>query len=74
MTTRRVLTLIQLLPLVVVALALPVVTPVGAAAAATEDVGAGVVVAIPGIVPLLAYVTAGAVVLGLMVVRRRPSV
>ena len=74
MTTRRVLTLIQLLPLVVVALALLVVTPVGAAAAATEDVGAGVVVAIPGIVPLLAYVTAGAVVLGLMVVRRRPTV
>ena len=74
MTTRRVLTLIQILPLVVVALALLVVTPVGAAAAATEDAGAGVVVAIPGTVSLLAYVTAGAVVLGLMVIRRRPTV
>ncbi len=74
MTTRRALTLSQLLPLVVVALALLVATPASAAAAASEEIGTGVVVAIPGTVSLLAYLTAGAVVLGLMVVRRRPTV
>ncbi len=74
MTTRRALTLIQLLPLLVLALALLVATPVSAAAAATEEVGTGIVVAIPGTISLLAYLTAGAVVLGLMVARRRPTV
>ncbi len=74
MTTRRALTLLQLLPLLVLALALLVATPVSAAAAATEEVGTGIVVAIPGTISLLAYLTAGAVVLGLMVARRRPTV
>ncbi len=74
MTTRRVLTLIQLLPFLVVALALLVVTPLSAAAAATDEVGTGIVVAIPGTVSLLAYLTAGMVVLGIMVARRRPTI
>ncbi len=74
MTTRRVLSPLQVLFLVVVALALLVATPVSAAAASSEHVGAGIVVAIPGTVSLLAYLTAGAVLLGLMVARRRPMV
>jgi hypothetical protein len=59
---------------VVAALALHLAAPVSTAAAASEDIGAGVVVAIPGAVALLAYLAAGAVVLGLMVARRRPTV
>ena len=74
MTMRRVLPPFQLLALVVVALALLVATPGSAAAAGSEEVGTGIVVAIPGTVSLLAYLTAGAVLLGLMVVRRRPTV
>ncbi len=74
MTTRRALILIQLLPLVVVALALLVATPAGAAATSAESVSTGVVVAIPGTVSLLAYLSAGGVLLGLMVARRRPTV
>ncbi len=74
MTTRRALTPVQLLPLVVVALALFVAMPASAAAASAESVSTGVVVAIPGMVSLLAYLTAGVVLLGLMVARRRPTV
>ncbi|MDP9473481.1 MAG: hypothetical protein M3Q71_22930 [Chloroflexota bacterium] len=73
MTTRRILTCIQIFSLVIVTLTLAV-TPVGAAASQTEGVGAGVAVAIPGTVSLIAYLTAGLVVLGLVVVRRRPTV
>ncbi len=74
MITRRILTPLHTLSLVVVALALLVATPVSAAAASSEHVGAGVVVAIPGPVALLTYLTAGLVVLALMVARRRPMV
>ncbi len=74
MITRRIPTSLHTLPLVGVALALLVATPVSAAAASSEHVEAGIVVAIPGTVSLLAYLTAGAVLLGLMVVRRRPTV
>ncbi len=69
MTTRRALTVIQFLPLVAVVLAMPV-----AAAVAPRDVGVGIAVAIPGTVSLVAYLTAGAVVLGLILARRRPTV
>ncbi len=71
MTTRRILPSILILPLLT--LALLVATPVGAAAASSKGVGAGVAVAIPGTVSLLAYLTAGAVLFGLMVARRRPT-
>ncbi len=74
MITRRILTPLKILPLAVAAVALLIVTPVGALAASSEDIGVSVVVAIPGTVSLLAYVTAGLVVLGLMVARRRPIV
>ncbi len=48
--------------------------PVSAMEAVPEDVGVGIVVAIPGTVSLLAYLTAGVVVLGLVLARRRPAV
>ncbi len=70
-TTRRILPSILILPLLT--LALLVATPVGAAAASSKGVGTGVAVAIPGTVSLLAYLTAGAVLFGLMVARRRPT-
>ncbi len=73
MITRRILASIQIFSLVVVTLTL-VATPVGAAASQSEGIGAGVVVAIPGTVSLMAYLTAGLVVLGLVVARRRPTV
>ncbi len=74
MTTRRALTVIQFLPLVVVALAMLVATPVTAVAVAPKDVGVGIVVAIPDTVSLVAYLTAGAVVLGLILAHRCPTV
>ncbi|MDP9472166.1 MAG: hypothetical protein M3Q71_16110 [Chloroflexota bacterium] len=74
MTTQRALTVLQFLPLVVLALVLLMAAPVSAAAAAPEEVGVGIVVAIPGTVSLLAYLTAGVVVLGLVLARRRPVV
>ena len=74
MTTRRALIPLQVLSLVLVALARLVGTRAGAAAASSEEIGAGVVVAIPGTVSLLAYLTAGAVLLGVTVARRRPTV
>ena len=74
MITRRILTPLHILSLVVIALALLVATPASAAAAGAEEVGTGIVVAIPGVVSLLAYLSAGLVVLGLRVARRRPTV
>ena len=74
MITRRALTRSQFLPLVLVALALLVSTPMGASAASSEQVGSGVVVAIPGTVSLLVYLSAGAVLLSLLVARRRRTV
>ncbi len=74
MTPQRALTVLQFLPLVVLALVLLMVAPMSAAAATLEEVGVGIVVAIPGTVSLLAYLTAGVVVLGLVLARRRPAV
>ena len=73
MTSTRTMIVLRLLTRVVLALTLLVANPVGASAA-PEDVGVGIVVAIPGTVSLLAYLTAGAVVLGLVLARRRRTV
>lgn len=74
MTPQRALTVLQFLPLGVLALVLLMAAPMSAAAATLEEVGVGIVVAIPGTVSLLAYLTAGVVVLGLVLARRRPAV
>lgn len=70
--TRGVLPASQLLPLLVVALVHLVATPGVTTAAPSTGGGAGVQVAIPGVVALLAYLTAGLLLLGLVVARRRP--
>lgn len=74
MTTRRCLHLTRILPLLVIALALVLVAPIGAAAAPSDSVGADIQVAIPGAVSLIAYVTAGLLLVGLAVARHRPTV
>lgn len=71
-TTRGAQPVIRLLRLVVLALAALLATPVSPAAA-IEDAGMGIVIMIPGMVSFMAYLTAGAVVLGLMLARRRPT-
>jgi len=57
-----------------VVVAMLLVTPVSANAASSEDIGAGIAVAIPGTVALAAYLAAGVLLLGLVVARRRPMV
>ena len=71
--TRRVLPPLHLLPLLVAVLAHLVMTPDVATAASSGGGGAGVQVAIPGVVALLGYLIASVLLLGLMVARRRPS-
>lgn len=73
MTTRRTMSVLPFLTFVVLALVLPLGSSVGAAAG-LEDAGVGIVIAIPGTVSLLAYLTATVVALGLMLGRRRQTV
>ena len=74
--TRRVLPPLRLWTLLVLVLVLAhlVMTPDVVTAASSTGGGAGVQVAIPGLVALLAYLIASVLLLGLMVARRRPSI
>ena len=74
MIMRCALSLIQILPLVAVAIAIFLAAPGSAAAAVSERAGSGIEVAIPGVVSLMTYVTAGVLLIGLAVARRRPTV
>ena len=74
MTTRRCLHFTRILPLLVIALAMLLVAPMGAAAASPDSAGPDIQVAIPGAVSLIAYLTAGLLLVGLAVARHRPTV